>query len=195
MKSISTLLLLGLLAGPGISQTTDRGTPSADKILKDAEASARDQNKNVLLTISASWCGPCHLLQNFLADPAIRPIFDRYFVKVTMIHGEHPDDSRHQDTPGAGDLLDSLHDTGTSLPLMIMLNSSGKVIADSIHPVYGRRDVRANIGYPSSPVGMAWFMVMLSRAAPSLTSNEEATIQKWLHQHSGNEQLESSSTQ
>jgi thioredoxin-related protein len=184
MKSMCALLVVALLASPGVSQTSDRDALTADRLLKEAEATAHSQQKNVLLMFSASWCGPCHMLQSFLVDPAIRPIFDRYFVRLVVIHGERPNDTRHQDTPGADQLLDSLHDTDTSLPLIVMLSSSGKLIVDSVRPVYGPRNIHANIGYPESPTGIDWFLEMLRQAAPSLTSNESLTIQNWLRQHS-----------
>ena len=184
MTSMCVLGVLGLLASLGAGQTSDRDTRTADCLLKAAEATARSQQKNVLLMFSASWCAPCHRLQSFLVDPTIRPIFDRYFVKLIVISGERPDDTRHQNTPGAEQLLESLHDTDTNLPLVVMLNSSGKVIVDSVRPVLGPRNLHANIGYPESPTGIDWFLEMLRRAAPSLTSNERSTIQKWLRQHS-----------
>ena len=187
MKSMCFLIILGLLTIPGVSQTSERDVPSAAHLLMAAEATAGRQQKNVLLLFSASWCGPCHRLQSFLVDPAVRPIFDSHFVKLVVVHGERSNDTLHQDTPGADQLLDSLHDADTSLPLIVMLTSSGKVIADSVHPVYGRRDIRANVGYPDSPSGIDWFLEMLRRAAPSLTVNESAAIQNWLRQHSSYE--------
>jgi thioredoxin-related protein len=184
MTSMCALLVLGLLASLGVGQTSDQDTQTADRLLRAAEATAHSQQKNVLLMFSASWCAPCHRLQSFLVDPAIRPIFDRYFVKLIVISGERPNDTRHQNTPGAEQLLDSLHDTDTNLPLIVMLSSSGKVIVDSVRPVYGPSNIHANIGYPESPSGIDWFLEMLRRAAPSLTSNESSTVQNWLRQHS-----------
>jgi hypothetical protein len=190
MKSMHALLLLGLLGSPAVSQTSDRDAPTADHLLNETEATAYSQQKNVLLMFSASWCAPCHMLQSFLVDPTIRPIFDRHFVKLVVIHGERPNDTRHQDTPGADQLLDSLHDTDTRLPLTVILSSSGKLIADSVLPVYGRRDIRANIGFPGSPTGIDWFLEMLRRGAPSLTADESETIHNWLLQHSSYEHSE-----
>ncbi|WP_184223788.1 thioredoxin family protein [Granulicella aggregans] len=153
-------------------------------MLTHAEATAKRQHKNVMLVFTASWCGPCHLLQNFLADPAIRPIFDRHFVKVTVFHAEHV---RRRDTPGADQMLDSLQDTDTSIPFIAMLGGNGKLIVDSVRPVYGRgRDIEYNIGFPYDPNSQVWFLEMLRRGAPSLTSSETQTIRKWLFQHKGN---------
>jgi hypothetical protein len=187
MKSMHAVLLLGLLGSPGVSQTTDRDLPTANQMLAEAETTASSEHKNVMLIFSASWCAACHVQQIFLADPTIRPIFDRYFVKLVVVHGERPNDTRHQDTPGVDQLLDSLHDTNTSLPLTVILSNSGKLIVDSVRPVYGRRDIRANIGFPDGPNGTDWFFEMLKRGAPSLTSSETQIIHNWFLEHGSNE--------
>ncbi len=184
MRAICALLVLGLVGSSGVSQALDPDTLTADHLVREAEVKAASQNKNVLLMFSASWCGPCHLLQSYLADPLIRPIFDRNFVQVVLIHGERPSDTRHQDTAGAGELLNSLHDTDTSIPLMVILSSSGRLIVDSVRPVYGPRNIQANIGFPEGPTGTEWFLEMLRRAAPSLTSNDIDTISNGLLRHS-----------
>jgi thiol-disulfide isomerase/thioredoxin len=178
------LLVVASIALPAVGQPSSRDVPTADSRLKAAEATAHIQQKNVLLLFGASWCSSCHRLQSFLADPVIAPIFDRYFVKLVVIHGEHPSDTRHQDTPGAEQLLDSLHDTNTTLPLMVVLSSNGKIIVDSVRPNYGPRNVYANIGYPEGRYSVEWFFEMLRRGAPSLTSTETETIGNWLRQHS-----------
>ena len=193
MRSTHILVVLGLLSIPGASQTSNRDMPFAQRLLRETEAAASSQQKNVLLIFSASWCVPCHVLQNFLSDPAIQPIFDRHFVRLVIVHGERLVDTLRQDTPGADQLLDSLHDTDTSLPLIVMLSSSGQLIVDSVRPVYGRRNIHANIGFPESPIGIDWFLEMLRRAAPSLTSNESKTIQSWLVEHSSYQRSEPSS--
>ena len=183
MKSMTALLILVLLGTPEVSQTGKRDSSAPNRILTNAEAIAFSQNKNILLMFTASWCGPCHRFESFLDDPAMRPIFDRYFVRLVVDYGERPNDTRHQDTPGADELIDSLHDRETGVPLIVMLSSSGKPIVDSVRPVYGRRNNHANIGYPESPIGIGWFLEMLKRAAPSLTSNESETIRDWLLEH------------
>ena len=184
MKTLAALLVVGLLNISGTGQTNTPDSPTASQLLKDAEATASSQHRNILLVFSASWCAPCHRLQSFLNDPVISPIFDRYFVKLIVDYGEHTDDKRCKDTQGADELIDALHERETGVPLIVMLNSSGKPIVDSILPVYGRRNNHANFGYPTSPTEIDWFLEMLRRAAPSLTPNESETIKNWLVQHS-----------
>jgi thioredoxin-related protein len=184
MKGIQALVLLCLLASPGVSQTSSSDSPTAQRLLKNAEALASSRHKTIMLIVSASWCVECHLLESFLNHPSMRPIFHRHFVTLVVEYGERSDDTRHHDTPGADRLLDYLHDKDTGLPLMVILDSSGTPIVDSVRPVYGRRNNHANIGYPETPTGIRWFLEMLRRGAPSLTSNEIETIESWLLQHS-----------
>lgn len=185
MRQLWALFVIGLLANGGHSQTRETEAPTtADHMLRAAEATASRQHKNVLVIFSASWCGPCHVLQLFLADPAVSPIFDKSFTKLILIHGERLYDNHHKDTPGADDLLDSLHDEGISLPAMVILNGDGKLLVDSVRPVYGPRNIHANIGFPEGPSGMEWFFEMLRQGAPTLTASEIATIRQVLLRYS-----------
>ncbi len=98
----------------------------ADHLLRDTETIASSQHKNVLLIFSASWCGSCHSLESFLADPVMRPLFDRNFVRLVLDDGEHSDDTRHHNTIGADHLRVSFHGTDAGLPFIVMLDRSGK---------------------------------------------------------------------
>lgn len=115
----------------------------------------------------------------------MRPIFDRNFITLVLYDGERDADTRHHNTAGAYELRDAFHGREAGLPYFAMLDSNGGIIVDSVRPVYGRRNERANIGYPSGSYGREWFMEMMLRAAPSVTSNERKTIENWLLQHSG----------
>ena len=98
--AIATTLLL--LSTPLIAQTAPE--PTADQILSQARSTAAAEHKNILLAFSASWCGPCHMFEHFVADPTIAPIMNKAFVLERLDVGEHPTDTRHHDTPGAVDL-------------------------------------------------------------------------------------------
>jgi thiol-disulfide isomerase/thioredoxin len=158
--------------------------PTADEILTQAKTQAKAEHKNILLTFSASWCGPCHMFEHFLADPAIQPIMDKAFVMERLDVGEHQGDTKHVDTPGAVKLRTSLAGENPGFPLIAMLDANGKQIVNSMRPEKGKAP--SNIGYPSAPFEVDWFMQMLKQAAPSLSPQDTATIYNWLHAHGEN---------
>lgn len=168
-------------------EQADAGNPalSADDMLKHSTELALREHKDVLVIFTASWCHPCHVFLSFLTDPAMRPIFDRSFVTLVLTDGERDGDVRHHDTPGAHDLRTTFHAREAGLPYFAMLDGNGRKIVDSVRPVYGRRNERANVGYPGAASGREWFMEMMRLAVPSLDAGDRKTIEAWLEQHSG----------
>jgi len=158
--------------------------PSAGEVMTQAKTRAAAEHKNILLTFSASWCGPCHMFEAFLNDSNIRPIMDKVFVTASLDVGERPNDTRHSDSPGAEDLRASLGGSEAGYPYIIMLDSSGKPIVDSFRPDPKDKSGKSSIGYPDSPPEIDWFMQMISKSAPTLTPKETATLQSWLKAHS-----------
>jgi thiol-disulfide isomerase/thioredoxin len=156
--------------------------PTADQIFSQARATAIAQHKNILLVFSASWCGPCHMFEHFLNDPSNKPVMNKAFVIETLDVGERPTDTRHHDTPGAVALRASLGGATAGYPYIIMLDSAGHPIINSLRPDPATPG-GSNIGYPALPVEIAWFMQMLQKAAPNLTPQETATLHAWLTAH------------
>jgi thiol-disulfide isomerase/thioredoxin len=157
-------------------------SPNADQILSQTRATAAAQHKNILLIFSASWCGPCHMFQHFLDDPAIAPIMNKAFVITTLDVGELPTDTKHHDTPGAVDLRASLGGATAGYPYLIMLTPTGHSIINSLRPDPSA-PAGGNIGYPSTHQEVDWFMQMLQKSAPTLTPQETATLHAWLTAH------------
>ncbi len=83
-------------------------------------------------------------------------------------------------TPG-GDALFARFGGPDGLPFFAFLDGNGDVIVNSKRPAKDAKDVKGgNIGHPFQPHEIDWFMVMLSKAAPRMTEDERATIEKWL---------------
>ncbi len=156
--------------------------PTANQLLAQARTTAAAEHKNILLIFSASWCGPCHMFEHFLADPAIAPIMHKAFVIQTLDVGERPTDTKHHDTPGAVDLRASLGGATAGYPYLIMLSPTGHTLANSLRPD-PTAPAGGNIGYPAVPAEIDWFMQMLSKAAPNLTPQDTATIHAYLTAH------------
>jgi hypothetical protein len=178
----NSLIALALLATAAIATAQAPVLPSAHDVMAQAESRAAAEHKNILLTFSASWCGPCKMFERFLQDPVIHPIMDKAFVMDRLDVGEHPSDTKHADSPGGEALRTALGGQDAGYPYIVMLDPAGKPIADSFLP-NKPRDGSGNIGYPALPVEVDWFMQMLQKAAPSLTAQDRATIHTWLTAH------------
>jgi len=175
----SLLLAAALLATANLASAKAPVLPSANTVLGHAEARAADDHKNILLTFSASWCGPCKMFDRFLEDPAIHPIMDKAFVMDRLDVGEHPGDTNHADSPGGEVLMVELGGKNVGYPFIVMLDAPGKPIINSLRD--GKAD--GNVGYPALPVEVDWFMQMLQKAAPSLTAQDRNIIHSWLTAH------------
>jgi thiol-disulfide isomerase/thioredoxin len=186
--SFSTYIVLSaFLAAASLGAAAVTPTlPSANQVMDQARARAAAEHKNILLTFSASWCGPCHMFEHFLADPTIQPIVSKSFIIASLESGERQGDPNHSNSPGGEDLKASLGGKDAGFPYIIMLTAAGKPIVSSMRPVSGRAEGE-NVGYPAVPVEIDWFMTMLDKSAPQLNDQDKATIRAWLtaHAHPG----------
>jgi thiol:disulfide interchange protein len=193
MNSVSLLLAASLLATTqlaprsfvpvfaAVDTTTAPTLPSADEVMTQAKTSATAEHKNIMLVFSASWCGPCRMYEALLKDPKTGPIIEHYFVIANLDVGEKPSDKRHADSPGAAKLESSLGGARAGYPFIVFLDPAGKPIVNSLRPVKGKA-AGDNIGYPALPEEIDWYMTMLQRGAPALSSKEASTIRTWLQQ-------------
>ena len=97
---------------------------------------------------------------------------EKYFVIARVDVQEH-DQKKELNTPGGEALMKTLGGTG-GLPFFAFQNSDGSVIVTSNAPKGG------NIGHPSAPEEVDWFMEMLQKAVPQMTSQERGTLENWL---------------
>lgn len=156
--------------------------PRVDKVLADAKAKAAAQNMNVLLVFGTSWCPPCEQFEKFLTDQRIQSIFDQHFVLATVAVGEGAGGDARKNNPGSAELLVKLggvHSGSTGVPFIFVIDPQGKIIATSERPVPGQK-IGENIGYPTEPEEIAWFITMIKRGAPSLSDDEARTMEDWL---------------
>jgi thiol-disulfide isomerase/thioredoxin len=165
-----------LLAAPGFAASQE----TADALFAHAKAEAQTRHKGVLLSFSASWCGPCKLYERFLEDPQMKPITEKAFVIQRIDVGEHAGDAQHTDTPGGAQLRTTLGGVGEpGFPFIVMTDENGKPLINS----YRNGDTNSNIGYPVLPEEIDWYLVMLKRAAPSLSPADLAATRAWLQKH------------
>jgi len=151
---------------------------SAAETLQAAQALARQEHKLVFFIMSASWCGPCHALERFIAAPEVAPILDKYFIvaKINIFeeNGKHPE----LNTPGGKQMLDQ-YGGPQGVPFFIFFNSKGDALVTSARPVAGQAK-GANIGYPDAPEEIEWFMEMLRKSVPEMPGDKLQKIDEWL---------------
>jgi thioredoxin-related protein len=170
MKKVLTLLALFIL---GFSSLTDlRAAPpqTCDQILTAAKARALAEHKAIFLHFGASWCGWCGKLEAFLDRPDVKPVFEKYFVPTAMVVQEE-DEKEKLNTPGAVELLRKLGGEDQGIPFFAFLDSHAAAIVNCRPNGTGR-----SIGYPAEPAEVEWFLEMVRKAAPQISTQELALL-------------------
>ena len=154
----------------------------ADQLLAAAESAAAAQQKNVWVIFGASWCGWCHKLDALINSPDAGPLLQQRFVIAHVTVDEHGDKAG-LDNPGGDALRKRLGGSDNSgLPFFAFLDPAGRVLVNSNRPVPGKPG--ENIGFPSAPEEVDWFMTMLRRAAPALDPEQMRLIEAQLRNKS-----------
>jgi thiol-disulfide isomerase/thioredoxin len=175
-RSIAIIAVLALLSVVSASAQS-----AAERVLKDAQSRAATEHKNIFLIFGASWCGPCHQLDTFLEAPEMKPIVEKYFVIAKLHIAEEASRHPERNTPGGGALLQKLtgnDPNNAGVPFLVFLDPSGTPIVNSGRPIPGA--ATENIGYPVLPEEISWFLEMLKRGAPSMSTPEAQKIDAWL---------------
>ena len=149
------------------SDPTNHGDGTdANKLLASAEKRASVARKRVLLVFHASWCGPCLRLNKYLNDRPVKPIIDAHFIVQEIDTTESK--TKCWETPG-GDALCKRYGGNGGIPYFVLLDESGKRIGSSIFN-------GQNMGMPSEPDEIKFFLNTLKSAAPSITPSEMAIL-------------------
>jgi thiol-disulfide isomerase/thioredoxin len=144
--------------------------PTAEQVLTDAKAKAAT-GKAIFVHFGASWCGWCKRLDAFLERPDIRPVFDKYFIPVKLVVQEN-DKNKALENPGSDAVLKKLGGPA-GLPYSAFLDRDGKLIVNSNR----NGEKGQNIGYPSQPGEIDWFVVMMKKAAPKMADADLKVIE------------------
>ena len=155
------LLALGALAG----------APASDKLLDEAMLAAATAHKTIFVHFGASWCGWCGKLEGFLERTNVQPVFEKYFVPVSLVVREEGK-NKARENPGADKLLEDLGGTD-GIPFFAFLDAKGKLIVNSMRPGATGPE---NTGFPVEPAEVDWFVHMLREAAPRMTEADRNLI-------------------
>ena len=184
-RSLLTLAIFLFLCG---SFAVAQQPIAADRVLEDAKTQAAQQHKVIFLVFGASWCQPCHRLDDFLVAPEMRHILEKYFIEarvnVLEDQGKHPE----LESPGGQELAARLGVTNSKgqvshVPFIVFLDAAGEPVVNSYRPVEGSAK-GVNIGYPAKPEEIDWFGAMLKKAVPTMSAEELHTIDDWLRRAS-----------
>ena len=91
---------------------------------------------------------------------------------------EEREQKKALNTPG-GEALEKQLGGPAGLPYFAFLDSAGRRIVNSTRPGKDGKE-GGNIGYPSEPFEIDWFMAMLSKAVPQMTAGERTTLENRL---------------
>lgn len=130
-----------LLEGKSIESIT--GT--AKDILEAGKKRAAEEKKFIFLHFGAEWCGPCKVLEEWLAQPEIHAMFQETFIDVKI------DVDRNF---GAQELLSVYSLKAGGIPWFGILNATDD------KPIAICEDKDGNVGIPDTPEGFDQFTKM-----------------------------------
>lgn len=143
---------LGVISGLKASE------PTAETVLSQAAQEASATRRSILLTIGHSRCGWCLRFDAYYKRPAVRRILEKYFV-VAKIDSIKMEDGKL--------VFSRFAQPGT--PAWVILSPELHAVADSFRN-------QKNVGYPSMPDEVQYYLDGLRKAQPNLTDTELATL-------------------
>lgn len=86
-------------------------------------------------------------------------------------------DKKSLENPGGEALMESMGGKGAGLPFFVIMNPKGKTLGASTKPEGGPA---SNIGYPSKPDEITYFMGLLHNTGKHLKTRDEETVKAYL---------------
>jgi thiol-disulfide isomerase/thioredoxin len=91
---------------------------------------AQNTDKNVFIMFKASWCGLCKKLKRNINDTDLNGLFNDNYVFADLVVFESKK-NKHLENEGASDLLSRYNGTESGIPFWVILDKSGKLLANS----------------------------------------------------------------
>jgi thioredoxin-related protein len=153
--------------------------PSAEQVLKEAQAEAVKQNKNVFIIFHASWCGWCHKMDSSMNDRSCKRFFDDNYVIRHLVVQESKN-KKNLENPGAMELLTRYNGADQGIPYWLVFDKQGKLLADSRIPSADSgtgANKWKNSGCPAAQEEVDYFISVLKKTS-SLNDQDAAIIAK-----------------
>ncbi len=143
-------------AGKVLAFLTKNQAPALDAsaALSAAIAEASAGGKLVFLRFGAPWCGWCHTMDAWIAQPEVAATLSKAFVTVKI----------DTDRMTGGDALLNAHAKGAQqgIPWFEFLDGAGAALANSTGPA-------GNVGFPVALEEIAWFVDMIKQSGAKLS--------------------------
>jgi len=171
-------------ASPAAPSAAPSAAPpaSADQVLKEAQAEAAKQNKNVFIIFHASWCGWCHKMDSSMNDKRCKKFFDDNYVIRHLVVQESKN-KKHLENPGAMELLTRYNGAEQGIPFWLVFDKGGNLLADSRirsapDPLKAEEgDKGKNSGCPAAKEEVDYFISVLKKTS-SLNDQDAVIIAK-----------------
>ena len=139
------------------------GRRSATKLLKAAKARAKAENKRVFVHFGAPWCGNCHELEDWMAQPEVAPLLAKEFVDCKI----------DIDRTRRGRVLLDRTRTGEpgGIPWFCFFAPDGEKLIESNRESDGK-----NVGFPRGQANHVHVRKMLETGCIHLTEDEITTL-------------------
>lgn len=125
----------------------------ARELLDAALAQAKRENKRVFVQETATWCGPCKRLSQFLREQ--ESLFSKDYLHVKLDHR----------WLHCEEVLESFQDESAGIPWSVILDADGQPLITSDGP-------DGNIGYPSTEAEIDHFLKMIRETAIRLSEDD-----------------------
>lgn len=135
---------------------------SADEVLAEGTAAAKQSGRLVFLHFGAPWCGWCHRLEDWMQRSENSSILEKYFVDIKI------DTDR---MTGGAELLQKFRgDADGGIPWFVFVDpESGKAVATSDGP-------KGNLGFPWTDEEIAGFGRMLESLGERCTADDRQKL-------------------
>ncbi|RYD80856.1 MAG: hypothetical protein EOP53_07460, partial [Sphingobacteriales bacterium] len=152
----------------------------AQHLLDSVITKALKEKKNVFVSFSASWCGPCKDLKRGIYDVYNIQFFEKNYV-VLELYGSEVGDKKINENAGANEIILKYDGDTSFLPYWMILNSKGIKLLDNYVKSEKNPGKRENIGFSYNPESAKKFLAAIKKTS-KLTDAELQLIDERFRQ-------------